>query len=343
MDDVARLSATDRRDLFTTVAARRGNLSPAIVEKDFWVCWTLRRVFALEPWASALIFKGGTSLSKAYDVISRFSEDVDLSFRRSELGFSGETDPANAPSRKKAQLGIKQLAEECRALVRETLLPNLQTAIREALGETGDEEWRVRLDGEDPDQQTLLFEYPAESAQDSRYVPPMVRLEFGARSDHWPAEERAVMSYASETLPDTFKDASTVVRVLAPERTFWEKVTILHSWCHAPATKRGADRQSRHYYDVVMLYRSEFGLRAMNRLDLLEAVATHKNVFFPAAWARYDTARPGSLRLLPSAERRREMEKDYGKMAEMFFDEPPTFGEICDVLGEIETAVNGAR
>jgi predicted nucleotidyltransferase component of viral defense system len=91
MDDVARLPSSDRSDLFTTSAARRG-ISPIIVEKDFWVCWTLRRVFALQNPPASLVFKGGTSLSKVWGVIDRFSEDVDLSFNRDQLGFGGKSE-----------------------------------------------------------------------------------------------------------------------------------------------------------------------------------------------------------------------------------------------------------
>ncbi len=107
MDDIARLSSKDRSDLFGTVAERRGDMLAALVEKDFWVCWSLKRVFTLEDSPAGLIFKGGTSLSKVYQAIDRFSEDVDLSFDRSAIGFGGENDPARASSRNQTEKRLK--------------------------------------------------------------------------------------------------------------------------------------------------------------------------------------------------------------------------------------------
>src|SRR5277367_6581637 len=103
MDDLARKPIHILADLFEEAARVRGDMRAELVEKDFWVCWTLKRVFALKSPPAGLIFKGGTSLSKVYSAIHRFSEDVDLSFNRDELGFGGENDPARAPSGKKAR------------------------------------------------------------------------------------------------------------------------------------------------------------------------------------------------------------------------------------------------
>lgn len=113
MDDVARLPATDRADLFTAAARRRG-LTAAIIEKDFWVCWTLNRVFTLADPPAGLLFKGGTSLSKVFGVIERFSKDVDLSFDRAGLGFGGDSDLLNAPTGKHLKHGLEALGEVCR-------------------------------------------------------------------------------------------------------------------------------------------------------------------------------------------------------------------------------------
>ncbi|MFV1969141.1 MAG: nucleotidyl transferase AbiEii/AbiGii toxin family protein [Pirellulaceae bacterium] len=338
MDDVARFTAGDRRDLFTETAARRRSLGPAIVEKDFWVCWTLRRCFGLDDPPASLIFKGGTSLSKVYGLIDRFSEDVDLSFNRSDLGFAGEQDPATAPSRKQARLRVEELADVCRSVLSDDFMPKLSEAFSKELGER---DWKLELDPDDPDGQTLLFEYPpGVEGQEEPYVHPVVRLEFGARSDHWPAEAGSVTPYAAEVFGDQFQDAETEVLVLAAERTFWEKATILHAWHHAPAEKTFRDRQSRHYYDVVMLWHSDVRTKAMEQIELLEAVAKHKNVFFASAWAKYDEARRGTLRLLPPEHLRMRLKEDYERMQEMFFEEPPGFDSLLERLAEIEAVVN---
>jgi len=344
MDDVARLPLTDRIDLFAEVARRRG-LTPAVIEKDFWVCWALKRLFSLPDPPAGLLFKGGTSLSKVFGIIERFSEDVDLSFDRSGLGFGGESDPLNATSGKKRKHGLEALTETCQRVIRERLLPQLAESFSSALGEPPSAAWGMELAEDDPDGQTLLFYYPTEERADDdepAYIRSAVRMEIGARSDHWPAIEATVASYAAEDFPHVFKETGCKIHVLAAERTFWEKVTVLHMWHHAPADKKFRDRQSRHYYDVVRLYEHDLGKAAIKDTELLLKVARHKEVFFPAAWARYADAKPGTLRLVPPDARLPELEQDYRKMQEMIFGEAPAFERLLDTLHRIEAEINEA-
>lgn len=149
-----------------------------------------------------------------------------------------------------------------------------------------------------------------------------------------------ITSYAAADFPDVFKEAGCKVRVLAAERTFWEKATVLHMWHHAPADKKFRDRQSRHYYDVVRLYEHDWGKVAIRDIELLLKVARHKEVFFPAAWAQYGDAKPGTLRLIPPGARLPELAQDYRKMQEMIFGQAPTFEHLLEVLWEIEAKVN---
>jgi len=343
MDDVARLSDTDRADLFSAAAAGRG-LAAVIVEKDFWVCWTLKRIFTLPDPPADILFKGGTSLSKVYNANERFSEDVDLSFDRAGLGFSAGNDPMNAASGKKRRSGLDDLKAVCRQkLIREVFLPRLAGAFADALrSDPGPDRWGLALADDDPDRQTLLFEYPRATrpGDEPSYVRSAVRLELGARSDHWPTIDAVVRPYAAEDFPKAFREHGVAVRALAGERTFWEKATILHGWCNAPADKKLQDRQSRHYYDLVRLFEHDVGKAALKDTDLLIKVAGHKEAFFPAAWAKYAEARPGSLRLVPPSSRIPELVRDYGTMREMFFGEPPPFDEILRKLAEIEQIVN---
>ena len=173
MDDVARLPISDRTDLFAATARRRA-LTAAIIEKDFWVCWTLKRIFTLPNPPAGLLFKGGTSLSKVFGVIERFSEDVDLSFDRAGLGFGGESDPLNVTTGKKRKHGLEALTETCQRAIRERLLPQLMAAFGDALGEPPSATWGLDLDEDDPDRQTLLFRYPTENRsrllRDARYT-----------------------------------------------------------------------------------------------------------------------------------------------------------------------------
>ena len=167
-------------------------------------------------------------------------------------------------------------------------------------------------------------------------------MEIGARSDHWPAGNATVVPYVAEDFPAIFKSPSCSVHVLAVERTFWEKATILHAWHHAPANKILHDRQSRHYYDLVRMYEHGIGREAMKDMELLLKVAAHKSVFFASASAQYAKARPGTLRLVPPESRFGELRRDYQNMREMIFGPIPPFEHILSVLDEMESAINGA-
>lgn len=344
MDSVAKLTAPERAILFQETAQRRG-LAPVIMEKDFWVCWTLQQLFAL-PMGQHLIFKGGTSLSKIFAVIKRFSEDIDLSISRESLGFGAEQEPEAAASKKQTQQRIENLQQACIQQITSELLPSLRAAFGTILGavpqgEVREAAWQLEQDTNDP--QTLLFTYPRQ--QDATFLPtsylrPVVRIELGARSDHWPAGFYPLTPYAAEEFPHYFEVPTCQVKTLAAERTFWEKATILHAEYFRPATSTPAERISRHYYDLYQLAISPIAEQALKRPDLLQRVAEHKRVFFRSAWARYEEACPGSLHLLPPPEKRLALRVDYDKMKEMFFAQRPPFQQLLEVLQELEERIN---
>ena len=337
MDDVARLAPKDLGDLFRASAAKRG-LPEAILEKDFWVCWVLKRIFTLEKPPAGVLFKGGTSLSKVYGVIDRFSEDVDLSFDRAGLGFGGADDPMLAASKKKQAAAVERLAEACKVAVRDKLRPQLAEAFEAALGNKST--WTLESATDDADDATLLFRYPTTPIPSAAYITPFVRLELGARSDHWPAKAGVVKPFAAEAFPEQFKASECTVKALAAERTFWEKATLLHKWYHAAEDRRFPDRQSRHYYDLYRLYKSSIGKAALADKSLLDSVAKHKQVFFAQAWAHYELAKAGTLHLVPPSARLKELETDYRAMGQMIFGTPPAFSELIGALSELEQHIN---
>lgn len=341
MDDVARFSAGDRADLFNETGARRG-LAPAILEKDFWVCWTLKRLFALPGDNPPLVFKGGTSLSKVYRAIKRFSEDIDLSFDRHSLGYVDERDPQSAPSRKKKEKLIDELSATVAQHIETVLMPRLAEVMKAELGSV-DGGWDIRKDAADP--QTVIFHYPPSftSAKygDLTYVNPVVRLELGARGDPWPTQRHGISPYAAEEFPDVFGAPICDVTVLAAERTFWEKATLLHSEYHRP-TGSTRDRLSRHYYDLALLADTEAGQRAVRDIAMLETVSRHKDVFFHSGWSHYETAKPGTLRLVPPESGLGELAADYAKMAPMIFEAPPRFDALIERLRELERQINSS-
>lgn len=340
MDDFARLPSRERRVYFEQAAIRLG-LSAQMVEKDFWVCWSLKWLFALDEFRDHLTFKGGTTLSKAYKIIERFSEDVDVAIERSFLGFGGENEPERGTSGNEQQRRIADLKTACQAAVADRLQPQLSDTFEKALG--GDTDWKFSLDPDDPDRQSLLFHYPpAIRTNLSPYFATSVKIELGARSDHFPVEKRFITPYLADAIPKSLSNAPAEVRVLAAERTFWEKATILHMLHHAPETKKIPPRMSRHYYDVYRLAQSPVWQRAMAGIELLDRVAVHKSVFFKTAWAHYETARPGTLRLTPSDRIVDELRQDYLGMQPMFFGSPPVFQEILSALPKLEERINGS-
>ncbi|AWV24693.1 Hypothetical protein RADP37_05354 [Roseomonas mucosa] len=344
MDDVARLPTDDRAALFGETGAGRG-VANTIIEKDFWVCWSLKRLFGLPKGTTAtLVFKGGTSLSKAFNAIRRFSEDIDLSFDRAELGYIGERDPEKEGiSRKQATRLIGDLVGDVERHIAEKLFPALRAAIVEQLGEPTNGEWSLEVDADDA--QTVNFHYPtalpAAEYEGMAYITPRVKLELGARGDPWPTEEKVIRPYAADDYPDFFIDPDTAVTVLSARRTFWEKVTALHAEAHRPAESPTPQYFSRHYYDLAMLLETVEGQAAIADFDLLAQVAHHKAIFFRSGWASYETARPGTLRLMPEDARVRDLRADYRAMAPMMFDQTPlSFEDILAKIAEAQETIN---
>lgn len=340
MDDFAKFGPDERKLFFEETAARR-NMQGVIVEKDFWVCWTLKELFALPEMGEHLIFKGGTSLSKAFKLIERFSEDIDISINRSFLGFGGANEPEAGGSNKEKQRRVDALRSACQKKIEEELRPKLEAAIKTKVRQ--DEEWRLRSDEEDSDGQTLLFEYPTSFATEATgYIRRMVKIEMGARADHWPSETKTITPYVAEEFPHGFKAPNCIVKVLAAERTFWEKATILHAEFHRPADKAMPERFSRHYCDFYELIRKGVGATASAKPELLARVAQHKSLFFKMSWARYGEAVKGTLRIAPPEQRVQALREDYGKMQQMFFGEAPEFEKMIAQLQQWEREFNEA-
>ncbi len=342
MDRIAQVPATERADLFLQSAViLRPERSPAIIEKDFWVCWSLHRIYDVLRLRPQLIFKGGTSLSKAYAVIARFSEDVDLSLSRRDLGFADDRDPEESGiSGNERRRRIDALVEACKKVIRDLFVPELREDFTSMIGSKG---WSVELDEVDP--QTVIFSYPRSSLSEGlpKAIPPVVRLEMGARSDDWPAQERTIRPYAAEAYPGVFEAPSCQVHELEARRTFWEKVTLLHAEYHRPANNPAPKGLSRHYYDVHQLALHNVGKEALQDLDLLKRVVTHKRLFFSSAWAHYETAVPGDIRLVPTEERMGSLRADYGRMREMIFGDAPAWEQIVAGLRELEARINEGR
>jgi len=342
MDQLAAAPQSDRSDVFTAAGNMLG-LPYVVVEKDFWVCWTLKQLFDDHMVGTPLIFKGGTSLSKAFGIIERFSEDIDISIHKEALGFSKTNDPQDADiSRTEQDKRVKSLRQAAKDYVRDTILPRLTTVVAEKLPPpSGD--WRLRIDTEASD--VIWFSYPQSlaSAADRTYayVASEIKLEFGAGSDPYPIGSHLIRPFAADVVPKAFNEPECMVTSLEAERTFWEKATLLHAEYHRPEAQSTPPRISRHYSDLARLAQHPLGQSAAADLSLLQRVAAHKAVYFRSGWANYASAQPGSLRILPHPSRLQDLREDYGQMRSMFFTTPPEFGDVIQVLMKLEQTIDG--
>lgn len=338
------MTTFDRETLALLVerAFQKTERGHAIIEKDYWVVWLLDLLFS-GPYADALTFKGGTSLSKAHKVIDRFSEDVDLTIDRGLIAL----DPAK--SLEEPDLGRAQRTKRSKAFddkttdfIMQEFAPWLDAEIQKHLaGRAGDTAPTLRVDEEDP--LNLFFDYPRNpAAEEDPYIKPFVRLEIGARGDRSPQAPHIVKSYIEEEFPDEFTGKTPVaVNVLAIERTFWEKATILHSVCCRPGEKPPRERFSRHYYDVHHLAQdAELVARAIADTELLEAIVENKRAYFFESWDWYPTARRGTFRLVPSAEQQEFLKRDYNAMQHMIAGDKPEFSKIIETLKILEDRIN---
>ena len=336
MNKIAQMSAKDRAAIFAETADRK-RYSEAIIEKDFWVCWVLKQLFSIDALSKRLLFKGGTSLSKVFQAINRFSEDIDLAVDYVALGFTGDRDPRQEGMSKSKRSGIlDDMMTECRRYIRGDFLTAFRGGCEEILGKT--DAWSLKVSDQDPN--SVQFRYPAASTKRLEYVAPQVVLELGTHAEFVPHGDFSVRSFVAEEFPNVIAEADVPVVALLAKRTFWEKATILHAEFHRPKEKATPDRYSRHYYDLAMLAQGKWRNEALADMQLLADVVKHKQTFYPSAWARYDLARPGSLQLVPAEDRKEALEKDYGRMGEMIFGKPPAFGEIMETLKELEQEVN---
>jgi predicted nucleotidyltransferase component of viral defense system len=327
-----------RRAAFQQVDEAMG-LQALSVEKDFWVCWTLRTLFADPSLGGALTFKGGTSLSKAWKLIERFSEDIDLIVDKETLGFGGDGSPDQAPSNKQRRVRLEALMAASRQWVQGHLQPKLAQSLTETLGPTG---WRLEVDPDMADGQCLLFHYPSVFGPASAgYVKPVVKIELGARSDDWPHESKTIQPYVLEHFPVLDADPGCTVRVLAAERTFWEKACLLHEETFRPADKPRGRRMARHYYDIWCLLRAGVGEKALADMALFKRVAEHREIFFRYSWVDYSTHKPGSFRMEPPADQLKHWRSDYEAMiGPMFFGKVPAFDEMIAAAAEFARRFN---
>lgn len=334
-----KLSKPDREAAFRIASTHTGY--PAhVVEKDFWVTYLLDTLFNRLTHNHRLMFKGGTSLSKCYHLIERFSEDIDLSLNMEDLGFGGEKAPhelLKTISKREAEKAVDQLKLAGETFLSQTLLPMLLNQI--TIDIDSNKDWSISIDPSNPE--NILFYYPKSldaNEYGDQYVKPIVLIESGTKAAHEPIETVTINAYVESAIADI--KTSCIVKVLSPKRTFWEKATILHAENNINKPERVKERLSRHLYDLVMLYRSDIGQEAIKDTDLLTSVAEHKKFYFRSSAANYDEAKPGTLKIVPHDAILDAFKQDYEKMRSMFSGEVLSFDTILLILQDMEYLIN---
>lgn len=320
----------EREALFINTAAKMG-IDAAIVEKDFWVCLTLDYLFHTSKWKDAFAFKGGTSLSKVYNLIERFSEDIDLILDWRVLGYKKD-EPWETRSNTKQQKFIEDSRNRLFNYLSGEFLPVFKTDMETILGR------QLNIFISENDAGTVNFEYPSFFNNDA--ILRVIRLEIGALAAWTPTQNAIVKSYAADYYPQVFAQPETEILTTTAARTFWEKATILHQEALRPENSYIPARYSRHYYDLYCMAQTAVKDDAVSLPQLLEQVAEFKQKFYPRGWARYDMARIGTLKLYPAAHSIPEIRKDYAKMRNMIYGEYPDFDTILESIKALEEEIN---
>lgn len=335
-------SDADRRDLFLGAAARLGTAVQS-VEKDFWVCWTLDALFnGLAAGGPRLLFKGGTSLSKAFGLISRFSEDIDITVFRDDLGQGADVAELDALSGKQRRARLDAIRTACQAYIAGPLTEQFTQLAASIIPQA---RFRLEPDPEDKDGQTLLFWYPAVTATTGDYIRSAVKIESGAKSALDPHVAATVEPYAAQDVPDLNLRVANVTTV-KPGRTFWDKVIILHGlrqWHdRRNELRHGGQRVSRHYYDVHRLMQASAAAEWQADHALAIDCAHHARLFFDSADLGLGTAMPGTFTLSPNPAMQEALARDYAAMAGMVFGDVPPLDAVLASVEQLEKVVNKA-
>lgn len=319
------LNRERQKDLFNQLGALTG-LPPFAIEKDAWVTLVLRIIFMSEI-RDHIVFKGGTSLSKVFHLIERFSEDIDLAIDREYLGFDGELN--------KGQIRKLRRASHKFSLNR---LPEILNKGLEQYGILNDlfeiNVPNIIISDQDPEQ--VHFNYKSVFEKD-HYLPNRVLIELGARSLNEPFIRREIGSLIDENFPEaSFSEKAFMIKAILPEKTFLEKMILLHEEFTKPINKIRYHRMSRHLYDIIKISETDIGKRALEDNVLFKNICQHRMIFTPIPAVDYDALILKNLNYIPPDELINQYRTDYSEMQEnMIYGESLDFGELIKKLKEI--------
>ena len=330
MFEYKKMSKNELEQVIKNASLKIG-VNEVILEKDYWVCFVLNYLFSKCKWKEAFTFKGGTSLSKCFNLIQRFSEDIDLILDWRVIGYRFD-EPWLERSNTKQGIFNKESNHKTEDFLKNVFDSQLDSDFKDMLNE----EFHISIDESEPS--TVLFEYP--KAFKSSYVTQAVRLEIGTLAAWTPSEIVRVVPDIQKIYPMLFDGDFIEVRTVLPERTFWEKATILHHEANRPKELAIPKRYARHYYDLACIANSPYKERAFKNPELLEKVVQFKQKFYPRKWAKYEEATAETIRLIPDDYRLKEIKEDYKNMTEMFFGEYPSFENMMNSILELEKEIH---
>jgi len=322
------LQDTTKRQILAEIGIRT-NFHDSIIEKDWWVVQTLRLVSQMDI-ANQIVFRGGTSLSKAWGIINRFSEDVDLAINRELFGFSG--DISRTQVRKMKVVSNQYISND------------FLSALQKAFDDAGMKDVRLSVvDKKDSDDDPVKIEvlYPA-IAEYSAYIKPRVLLEVGSRSMIDPATKRSFRSMVGEHFPEQpFADEDVNMQCINPERTFLEKLFLLHEEHQRPVEKMLINGRSRHFYDICQIAKTPYGGKAIADKELYRIIVAHRERFTKISGVDYASHFPPTLNPIPSAELMPRWKQDYIEMrGNMLVGEAPEFEELIEEIKLICEKIN---
>ncbi len=324
MDIVALATDRQRESVFIDVAGKL-NLPPCVVERDFWISWSLGKIFANPELRDILRLNGGVSISKAYNIIERISPDVDLVLRQDVILESKEE--INKTSKNKQRAFNRQLEERDGQFIQSVLKNTISSALAD-----------ICSIARGPDDHVLEISYPGVCEYNCSL--PTIKLEIGCIGLWNPYTERPITSFVSDVLPE-FKDKNPIVPTITATKTFWDKVMLLHREAHRP---EGANpppaRCSRHYYDIFKLAHTEIKEVAFTNIDTLKNIAEFNLRFYPRGWAKYDEAKPGSVKLIPPEYSIPKLKSDYENIRTGVYGSVPEFENILTYLAKLEFDIN---
>jgi len=339
MSQVARLSAEERQEIFTETGVRLG-IHPFHIEKDYWVCWTLARLFTANAIAPHIAFRGGTSLSKGWGLIQRFSEDIDLAMSR-DWSVSGRRleVPEVGASSSAHERYMKALRRQCREVVREVIAPYLTESLASVVP---DADGRIVIEDIDHarDPFIVLVRYPETGlVPPSDYFKASVKIEWSGRADGMPMAVRTIEPYVGKEFPSIEPPGrQNEVTCVQPSRTFWEKIALIHEYNTRPERKEPGERYSRHFYDLHRLWNDgNVGSEIIEHMPMFDQVMQHRASFFSYKWLDHRSLSPRDMQLIPADSELGYWENDYRKMESMFFSEMPPLESLLSTLRQIET------